>query len=208
MKKLGNNHAELKKSVAYKKSMYIYQNELDKACFDHYAACCDCKDLAKRTISDKISKDRAYKIAINPKYNGYQRGLASMVKKMSVNKLLAQELHKPVVNKFKRRKVCARFKGNIRTADLAGMGSLSSFNCGVKYLVYLIDDFTKYTSVKPLKDKKTKTFLRGLVEIVNEFKRQPNKIWIDQGREFYNNLMQKWLDDNEISLHLTHNIGQ
>ena len=61
---------------------HIYKNELDKACFAHDAAYSDSKDLAKRTISDKIMKDRAYKIAINPRYDGYQRGLASMVFKV------------------------------------------------------------------------------------------------------------------------------
>ena len=67
------------------------------------------KDLAKRTISDKILKDRAYESAIKPKYDGYQRGLASMVYKffdkkigsgMNVNEVLAQELHKPMNKKF------------------------------------------------------------------------------------------------------------
>ena len=57
---------------------YIYKNELDKACFAHDATYSDSKDLAKRSISDKILKDRDYEIAINPKYDGYQRGFASM----------------------------------------------------------------------------------------------------------------------------------
>ena len=60
---------------------HLYRNKLDKACFAHDTAYFDNKDSAKRTISDKILKDRAYKIARNPKYDGYQRGLASMVYK-------------------------------------------------------------------------------------------------------------------------------
>ena len=60
---------------------YIYRNELDKACFVHDAAYSDSKDLAKRTQSDKVVKDKAFAIANNPKYDGYQRGLASMVYK-------------------------------------------------------------------------------------------------------------------------------
>ena len=93
-------------------------------------------------------RDKAYEIAINHRYDGYQRGLASMVYKFfykktgsevkeSVNEELAQELHKPVIKKFKRSKVYARFKDNIWAADFAGMGSLSSllniydvFMCG------------------------------------------------------------------------------
>ena len=83
-----------------------YKNKLDKVCFAHNAAYSDCKDLAKRTIYDKILKDRAFRIAINPKYDRYQRELASMVNKSfdkkaglgtSVNEKLAQELRKPVI---------------------------------------------------------------------------------------------------------------
>ena len=58
---------------------HFYGNELDKACFAHDATYSDSKDLAKRTISDKILKDRAYEIARNCVYHGYRRALASMV---------------------------------------------------------------------------------------------------------------------------------
>ena len=60
---------------------YIYKNELDKACFTHDAACSDNKDLTKRTVADNILKNRAFNIAKDKKYDGYQRGLASMVYK-------------------------------------------------------------------------------------------------------------------------------
>ena len=60
---------------------YIYRNELDKACFAHDAAYSDSKDLTKRTVADKILKNKAFDIAKDPKYDGYQRGLASMVDK-------------------------------------------------------------------------------------------------------------------------------
>ena len=92
---------------------HLYRNESDKAFFAHDAAYPDSNDLAKRTISDNILKDRAYKIARNRNYDGYQRELASMVYKVfdkkagsgvSVNEQLAEELHKPVIKKLKRRK--------------------------------------------------------------------------------------------------------
>ena len=73
---------------------------------------------------------------------------------ISVNEPLAEELHKPVIKKLKRRKVYARYKDNIWAADLAEMGSLSSKNKNVQYLLCVIDVFTKYAWVKPLKDKK------------------------------------------------------
>ena len=105
---------------------HLYRNELDKTSFAHDAAYFDSKDLPKRTISDKILKDRAYEIARNRGYDEYQRVLASMVYKFfhkktgsgtSVNEQLAEELHKPVTKKFKRRKVYARFKNNIWGAE-------------------------------------------------------------------------------------------
>ena len=71
---------------------------------------------------------------------------------ISVNEQLAEGLCKPVIKKFKRRKVFARFKNNICAADLAEMGSLSSKNKNVKYLLCVIDVFTEYAWVKPLKD--------------------------------------------------------
>ena len=58
---------------------YIYKNELDKACFQHDMASGDFKDLARRTASDKILRDKAFNIAKNPKYDRYERGLASMI---------------------------------------------------------------------------------------------------------------------------------
>ena len=119
----------------------------------HDAAYSDSKDLGKITISDKILKDRAYEIARNRKYDGYQRALASMVynifyKKpglpVSVNEQLAEELHKPVMEKFKRGKVYVEFKGNTWETDSAEMGPLSSKYQNVRYLLYAIDVFTMY----------------------------------------------------------------
>ena len=66
-------------------SRYNYQNELDEACFQHDMAYGHFKDLARRTVSDKILHDKAFNIAKNPKYDGYQRGFASMVYKFGWN---------------------------------------------------------------------------------------------------------------------------
>ena len=141
----------------------LSRNELDKACFAHDAAYSDNKDLAKTTISDKVLKDRAYEIARNSGYDGYQRALASIVYRcftkktwwrINVNEQLAEELDKPVIKKFKRTKVYARFKDNIWAADLAEMRSLSSRNKNAKFLLCVIDVFTKYAWIKPSKDKK------------------------------------------------------
>ena len=61
----------------------IYRNELDKAYFQHDIAYGDFKDLARRTASDNVLRNKAFNIAKNPKYNGYQKGLASMVYEVS-----------------------------------------------------------------------------------------------------------------------------
>ena len=58
---------------------YVYKNQLDKACFQRDMVCGDFKDLAKRSASDKVLRDKAFNIAESPKYDGYQKGLASMV---------------------------------------------------------------------------------------------------------------------------------
>ena len=99
-------------------SNYVYKKELDKARFQHDMAYGDFKDLARRTASDKALRDKAFIIAKNPKYEGYQRGLASVVynffDKMSAGSVvnmhanneypldLGEELHKPIIRKFKK----------------------------------------------------------------------------------------------------------
>ena len=77
---------------------------------------------------------------------------------VSVNEQLAEESHEPVIEKFKIRKVYARFKDYMWAADLTEMGSLSSKNKNIKYLLCVIDVFTKYAWVKPLKGKKSRSF--------------------------------------------------
>ena len=75
------NNERIKKFMQTGNTDFIYKNELDKACFQHDMAYGKSKDLVKRTQSDKVLRDKAFKIASSPKYNGYQRGLASMVYK-------------------------------------------------------------------------------------------------------------------------------
>ena len=70
---------------------YIYKNELDKACIVHDAAYSDSKGLTKRTVADKILKNKAFDIAKDPKYDGYQRGLASMVYKFFDSKVASPD---------------------------------------------------------------------------------------------------------------------
>ena len=75
------NRVRIQKFKKTGDSRYIYKNELDKACFQHDMAYRDFKDLARRTAADKVLRDKAFNIAKDPKYSGYQGGLASMVYK-------------------------------------------------------------------------------------------------------------------------------
>ena len=85
------------------------------------------------------------------------------------------------------------------------MGSLSSKNKNFKYLLCVRDVFTKYAWVKPLKDKNGKTVLNAFVETNSKSNCKPNKLWVDQGKEFYKKLVPEWLDNNNILMYLTHN---
>ena len=205
---------------------YIYKNELDKACFAHDAAYSDSKDLTKRTVADKILKNRAFNIAKDQKYDGYQRGLASMVykffdkkskgsgakhvnTKLAIqNQQLVEELHKTIIRKLEKRKVHAAFKDNIWGADLADMQLLNKYNKGIRFLLCVIDIFSKYAWVVPLKDKKGVSIVVAFQSILKQSNRKPNKIWVDKGSEFYNASFKKWLRDNDIVMYSTNNEGK
>ena len=143
---------------------FIYRNEIDKACFEHDMTYCKSNDLTKRTQSDKVLRDKAFKIANNPKYDGYQRGLSPMVYKffdkkscgsgaaVEPNYQLTSELHRQIINVF----------------------------------------------------RETRTIVNAFREIISE-ERKPNKIWVDQGGEFYNKLFKKFLKINNIEMYSIYN---
>ena len=118
---------------------------------------------------------------------------------------LAKKLHEPIIRKFKKRTVYSRFKDNIWGADLADMQLISKFNKGFRFLLCVIDIFSKYAWVVPLKDKKGITITNAFQKILKESNRKPNKIWVDKGSEFYNSSFKKWFKDNEIGMYSIHN---
>ena len=122
--------------------------------------------------------------------------------------ILADELHKPVIRKFNKRKICSQFKDNIWGVDLADTQSLSKKNKGIKYLLCAIDLFSKYAFVVPLKDKKGISIVNAFNKIITQSNRKPNKIWVDQGGKFYNHVFKKWLSDNDIIMYSTYNEGK
>ena len=107
------NKERIQKFMQTGNTDFIHKNELDKACFQHDMAYGKSKDLVKRTQSDKVLRNKAFKIASYPKYDGYQRGVASMVYRFfdkkskgsgiitnEFNYQLANELHKPNIKNF------------------------------------------------------------------------------------------------------------
>ena len=121
------NKGRIRKFKEAGDTSYIYKNELGKACFRHDMAYGDFKDIARRTVSDKVLGNKAFNIAKNPKYDGYQRGIASMVYKFfdkkskgsdvnilsEFNEELAEELHRRIIRNLKKRTVYSRFKDNM-----------------------------------------------------------------------------------------------
>ena len=149
-------------------SRCIYQSELDKICFRYDTAYRNLKDLPRRTAVYRALRDKAFNIAKNPGYGGYQGGLASMVytffdkkteggatkNEIMPNKKLVKELHKQIIRKFEKRKVHSSFIDNIWGVDLAHMQLLSKFNKEIRSLLRVIYIYSKYDWFIPLKDKK------------------------------------------------------
>ena len=182
----------------------------------------DFKDFARRTASDKVLRDKAFNIAKNPKNDGCQRGLAFMVYKfldkissgsgVNINvkpsEQLAEDLHKPIIRKFKKGSGYSRSKDNIWGADLADMQLISKFNKGFTFLSSVIDIFSNYAWVVPLKDKKEVSIVDAFQKILGDLNRKPNKTWVDKRSEFYNSSFWKCLKDNDIEMYSIHNEGK
>ena len=156
--------------------------------FQHDSAYAKYKGRANRRQSDIVLKNKALK-------NGYQRGLASIVykffnertkgsginlqKNYLYNEILAEELHKPIIKKIKRRKVYSSFEDNIWGVDLADMQLISKYNKGTRYLLCVIDLFSRYAWVISPKNRKRESIDEGFKKILDDSSRKPNKIWVD-----------------------------
>ena len=192
-------------------SRYIFQNKLDKTCFQHDMACVDFKDLPKITAADKILLDKAFNAAKNPKNDGYQCRVTSMVYKFFNKETLgdavkSEIMQKPTIKKFEKRKVHSSFKYNIWGADQANMQLMNKFNKGFQFLLRVIDTYSKYTWVVPLKDKKGITITNAFQNILDESGRKLNKVWADKGSDFCIGSMKLWLQDNDM--HSTYSKGK
>ena len=110
-------------------------------------------------------------------------------------------------NYSRKRKVYSLFRDNIWGVDLADMQSLGKYNKGIKYLLCAINIFSKYAWVVPLKDERGNSIVNAFREIISKG-RKPNKIWADQGGEFYNKLFKRFLKINDIKMYSTYNEGK
>ena len=131
------------------------------------------EDFTKIAELVKVLRDKTFKIASNPKYDEYEKRLVPMVYKFfdkkskgsginsKSNQKLAYKLHKPIVRKFKRRKVSSLFKDKIWGADLADIQLISTYLKGTGLLLCVIDLFSKYAWVVPLKDKNVITIVKA-----------------------------------------------
>ena len=120
---------------------------------------------------------------------------------------LANELHRQIIKKIKRRKVYSSFRDNIWSFYLADMQSLSRYNKRIKHLLCPIDLFSKYAWFVPLKDKTGIGIVNAFQKKISEGKKT-NKIWVDQGGEFYNKLFKTFLRINNIEMYSTYNEGK
>ena len=168
------------------------------------------KDLVKRTQSVKVLKDKAFKIASIPKFLDKKSSGSGIFNEP--NYQLANELHKPIIRTFTKIKVYSSLRDNIWGVDLADMQSLSKYNKEIEYLLRAIDLFSKYVWVVPIKDKKGTSIVNAFQKIISKGseaeskgRRKPNKIWVDQGSEFYNNSFKSFLKINNIEMYSTYN---
>ena len=113
-----------------------------------------------------------------------------------------------LLKNLKKRKAYSSFKDNIWSVDLADMQSLSKYNKGFKYLLCAIDLFSKYALVIPIKDKKGTSIVNTFKKIISEGQKKPNKTWVDQVSEFYNQSFKDFLKINDIEMYSTYNEGK
>ena len=167
-------------------------NRVDKAAYHHDVCYLKNNDTATRNAVCDKNMLKELEGIYNPTLR--ERLDKSIVSKLIGTKVkfgmgvkkkdLAEELHKPIRRKFKKRRVLVGRIDRIWAADLVDMQAFSKFNRGVKYLLAVIDVFSKYGWLIPLKDKTGKSVALALKTIFEE--RKLEKMWVDKGKEFYN----------------------
>ena len=107
-----------------------------------------------------------------------------------LNQEFAEELQKPIIRRFEKRKLCPPFTDNIWGADLSDIQLISKSNERIRFFVFVIDICSKCAWVIPLKGKKSIAVTNAVQIVLDESNRKPNRIWVDKGSEFYNRSME------------------
>ena len=119
--------------------------------------------------------------------------------------LLATELYKPVKRNLPKRRVLSNGIDEIWAADLVEMGKFSKWNKGIRYLLMVIDVFSKFGWIEPLKDKRGESVAHAFEKIFTSSRRHPRLLWADKGSEFYNSSVKRLLSKHKIELYSTEN---
>ena len=120
------------------------------------------------------------------------------------NDKLVEDMQELIIIKFEKRNVYSLFKDNIWGDDLANMQLIRKFNKGIRFLLCVIDIFSKYAWVARLKDKKGTAVTNAFQKLLDKSRCKRNKIWLDKVSEFYNKSMKLWLEKNVIEIYSTH----
>lgn len=119
-------------------------------------------------------------------------------------KEFASEIHHRARRNFPKRKVVVFRKDEIWAMDLAQMNAYEEFNDGYKYILCIVDVFSKYAFCVPLKNKNSETVLSAVKKVISDSGREPEKFWVDKGSEFYNNKFKHWLKEKNITIYSTY----
>ena len=133
-----------------------------------------------------------------------------MEKQQQQQQLLAQEVFSPQITKFRRERIIPVYKDETWSADLIDKTSLSKYNNNYKFILAVIDIFTKYAWAIPLKSKSGLSITNGFKIVLSDYpkgdseSRKPEKLWVDRGSEFYNKLFKSLLKEYETKLYTTY----
>lgn len=118
-------------------------------------------------------------------------------------KSIAEEIHKPVRKVKERRRVRVNEKDEIWAMDLVDMNEWKDSNNGEKYMLTVVDVFTRYAWARPMSSKNATDTFAAFISIVDSSGRKPKKLWVDQGKEFYNATFKQWMKANGAVMYST-----
>ena len=197
------------------------KNKVDKIaahhdiCYDMGKSKGDCDKEMVKSIDQIPWKDKPWgATAVRNIINTKQKlGLGLKVKKRKTalsndddwTQQLADELHKPIRRNFKKRRVIVNHIDDIWCSDLVEMQQFSRWNKGYRYLLMVLDVFSKYGWILPLKDKKGETVMNAFKTIFKKSGRIPKYLWVDNGKEYYNQHVKALLEKHNIKMYSTEN---